>query len=385
MSDDHPMRTLRLAAVALVVVLSCLCRSGAAAQEFETVQLPSSRRSGIGANDVIWAHFLAQDDEAEHPAVIVLHALGTRKLDFEKYLARTFHKDGMVVLLMEMPYHMHRKAPGLKPKGVYLASDVIRAVRAIRQGADDVGVCVNWLSRRPDVDEDRIGVVGISLGAIVGDLAFNDDPRIRCAVSLVGGGDVAYIAQRSAATLWTGLRSAVRGSITRYLAEFAGIDPARNPPADARDRVYMVNSLRDAVIPQHSALALWEAYGEPPISWTRGGHFSLMLAKHRVSEAAGAFLESQFSGEGSGFKPPKIGVPLIRVGVVVREGLQSPCLSIEVAGLGQRPHIYGALMLTTDTPDLWAGVELCNCLSLGVAWRKAQGPPKPGAFFHLTF
>jgi len=50
-------------------------------------------------------------------------------------------------------------------------------------GADDIGVAVDWLARRDDVDEDRIGAVGLSMGGEEALTAAAVDPRIRAVVA----------------------------------------------------------------------------------------------------------------------------------------------------------------------------------------------------------
>lgn len=49
--------------------------------------------------------------------------------------------------------------------------------------ASDVRNAVTWLAQRPDIDPDRIGVVGSSLGGSVAIMAVADDPRVKVCVA----------------------------------------------------------------------------------------------------------------------------------------------------------------------------------------------------------
>jgi dienelactone hydrolase len=64
-----------------------------------------------------------------------------------------------------------------------LASQFHDYVVEVRQALD-------WLALQPSIDSKRIGLVGMSLGAIVGSLTAGVDPRIRSEVLLLGGGDL---------------------------------------------------------------------------------------------------------------------------------------------------------------------------------------------------
>src|SRR5207244_8718889 len=71
----------------------------------------------------------------------------------------------------------------------FLSPDLDRAIVAMRQGICDVRRAAAWLASRPEVDPERLGVAGISLGGIVAALAAAADPTLnRAALVLAGGG-----------------------------------------------------------------------------------------------------------------------------------------------------------------------------------------------------
>jgi dienelactone hydrolase len=361
--------------------------SAAWADEFVPVELASPLPSGSRVNDTIHALYLPPpSDGTPHPGVIILHSLGVRRLGVEKRLARRCRERGMGALVMELPFHLHRRPKGTRPQDVYVGLDRARAVQALEQGARDASACVDWLSARPEIDRRRIGIVGISLGAIIGDLVLDRDPRILRDVSILGGGDLPYLMNASIATAWTRLRARMRGIDPRKLPLPPGAgDPAADPPADARSRVYMLAARRDRFVPLRSTLALWEAYGEPPITWTRGGHFAPLLAEAEVFDAAVGFLERGFSGSTAQSEPPQIEVPLIRLGIGLGRGVESPYASLEMLGFGGRPHVYGSLRLSTDGPALGAEMELDPGYSIGFLWYKGHGRAQPVVSFHIAF
>ena len=62
-----------------------------------------------------------------------------------------------------------------------------------RQTVLDVRRGVDLLTIRPDVDPKRVGLVGFSLGALLGAVAAGVEPRIKATVLVSGGGDLAGI------------------------------------------------------------------------------------------------------------------------------------------------------------------------------------------------
>ena len=62
----------------------------------------------------------------------------------------------------------------------------------------DVRRAADFLRSRPEVDPSRVGVTGISLGAIVGSTTAGVDGRFAKAVLTIGGGDLARILAYSA-------------------------------------------------------------------------------------------------------------------------------------------------------------------------------------------
>ena len=56
---------------------------------------------------------------------------------------------------------------------------------------------LRWLREQPQVDASRIGIMGISLGAMLSALMIELEPDIRAAVLFLGGGNLAGIFQTS--------------------------------------------------------------------------------------------------------------------------------------------------------------------------------------------
>lgn len=236
------------------------------------VRFPSPIKSPEPQVNRVYAEFFQPKAAQKRPATIVLHILGG---DFalSRYLAARLADRNVPALFVQLPYYGERR-PG---RETFLSADIERTMSAMRQGICDVRRAVTWLQSRPEVDPERVGVTGISLGGIVSSVAASVDPRIRQTVLLLAGGGLADILwdmpepeARRYRELWlaSGRTKADLETLTRPY------DPLTYAQGLKGKRVLMMAGTVDEVIPPEAARKLWVAAGEPPIEWMPCGHYS---------------------------------------------------------------------------------------------------------------
>jgi dienelactone hydrolase len=126
------------------------------------------------------------------PAVIVLHGTGGRKEAMWPWLEQLAHR-GFLALAIDGRHHGER-AGGAKGAKAYNEA-ITRAWRARPGGPQphpfyfdtcwDVWRTIDYLQTRPDVDPDRIGMIGSSKGGIETWLAGAVDDRVKVAVPMI--------------------------------------------------------------------------------------------------------------------------------------------------------------------------------------------------------
>jgi dienelactone hydrolase len=240
------------------------------------LRFPSPVTTPDPENNVVHAEYFAPNGPGRgRPAVIVLHILGA-DFPLSRYMAARLADRGVAALFVKLPYYGERRPArgGLSSKR-FLSTDIERTVTAMRQGICDVRRAACWLNSRPEIDGQRLGVAGISLGGIVSAVAASVDPAIHQGAFLLAGGDLSQI-------LW-GMpeAAAFRAWWTdsgRTVADLKALTDPFDPLAYAnrlvRKRIVMMAGNVDEVIPPSSARALWEAAGRPPIRWYDCGHYS---------------------------------------------------------------------------------------------------------------
>jgi dienelactone hydrolase len=132
-----------------------------------------------------------QKARGRRPAVIVLHGTGGNKESQLPWLSKLAGK-GIIGVALDARYHGER-VPEADREGAY--DEAI--TKAWRAEADqehplyydtvwDVWRVVDYLSKRPDVDKNKIGMIGFSMGGIVTWLAGATDERIKVSIPAIG-------------------------------------------------------------------------------------------------------------------------------------------------------------------------------------------------------
>lgn len=234
---------------------------------------PSPIDSPDPVNNVVHADYFRPRTPGKHPGVVVLHILGA---DFalSRYLAARLAQRGVAALFVRLPYYGERRP---EDGDRFLSADIERSILAMRQGICDVRRAAIWLGRREEVDADRLGVAGISLGGIVGAVAAGVAPELDSAALVLAGGGLAEI-------LWEMPEAEARRYRDAWIAAGKTLedlealtrpfDPLTYADGLRSKRVLMIAGRADEVIPPRAARRLWEAAGRPPIRWYDCGHYS---------------------------------------------------------------------------------------------------------------
>lgn len=245
----------------------------AVAAELVRVTFPSPVASGHVANDTVYAelHLPAPADAraGPAPAVVFLHYLDG-DLALPRLFCRSLALRGVPALLLKMPYY-HERRTGTDRRMVSPDFDLTAA--AVRQAALDVRYARAYLAARPDVDGDRVGVAGISLGGVVGSLAFQLDRRLERGCFLLAGADLPTMLWESRLT--TKYRAeAERAGLTKadLAAACRAVDPASYPGRRAGRPVLLLAGRGDDVVPAACTAALAAALEDPEVAWYAGGH-----------------------------------------------------------------------------------------------------------------
>lgn len=259
--------------------------------EYYEVTFPSPVKTPHAVNNTVHCEFYrpAKLDEPA-PAVIVLHILGG---DFP--LSRSFcyylGGQGVSTLFLKMPYYGPRRDPNSRVRMV--TEDPHQTVRGMTQAVLDIRRAAAWLAAQEEIDDEQLGIMGISLGGIVSALAAEAEPRFGKVGLILAGGDISKVTTESKE--FKKIRHKLKEqNITREDLNriFKPIDPVTYAKNLHGRKVLMLNAKYDEIIPPACTESLWEAAGRPEIQWWPAGHIS-----------SGVFILQAYNKVGKLFRP----------------------------------------------------------------------------------
>lgn len=211
--------------------------------------------------------FMPKSATKDHPVpcLLMLHGLGSNKETMEP-LARYAATLGYASLAID-EYGQGQRAP--TPTMDPLSPAVVQQelLTGIPQTVIDARRGLDYLETRPEIDSKRLGLVGVSLGAIMGCVASGVDTRLKATVLVSGGGDWSLILQHLAAqTRSVGGQSLSAPQNINW--PFISVllmpeDPLTFASHIAPRRLLMVNGRKDTTIIPAAAEELYKAASAP--------------------------------------------------------------------------------------------------------------------------
>lgn len=192
-------------------------------------------------------------------AALLLHGYASRKEDMAESAGEALLPLGVASLSIDLPLHGERADP-LELRSV---RDPFALASRWRTAIDEARLALRFLAARPEIDGQRLALIGYSLGAYLA-LAVAERDRAASVVVLAAGGD---------------LPDLPFAALIRAVA-----DPMRGVRALAGRPLLMVNGRRDRTILPVQAERLFAAAAEPKeIQWWDAGHY---LPDAAVNQAA---------------------------------------------------------------------------------------------------
>lgn len=238
--------------------------------EVYDLRFPSPVVTEYAENNTVHAEYYRPKGAGPFPGVILLGILGgDQKL--ERTQAALLAQKKIATLFVQMAYYGPRRPVGKKVR--LLTPDVKHTMAAVRQSVMDIRCAVAWLGAQPEVEKEKLGLMGTSLGSLVGSVTAAQEPRIkRVAIILGGGGLVDAFYDHPRAKEAREIYEIFGGSRKALAEAIAMADPLTFAPQLKSRQILMIGAKRDDVIPPSSTERLWKALGQPQIVWYDSTH-----------------------------------------------------------------------------------------------------------------
>ncbi|MEW6201563.1 MAG: alpha/beta fold hydrolase [bacterium] len=230
------------------------------------------RYTSVGG-EVVPGVLTLPDPDAHKPPFPVIVLMHGYMQDKENFIFAGFHKPfadkGWATVAIDAPYHGER--PGKM-------EDAFRTIETseqfIKQYIFDVFRLLDYIETLPELDTERVGYFGISMGTIVGAIAAGIDERIRAMVLTLGGGDLACVFKDINVAGAKNVKGfAGEEGVDALVERFAYLDPVSYLRKISGRPVMFYNTRDDMVVRKECAENFHNAVGEPKkVIWGKGGH-----------------------------------------------------------------------------------------------------------------
>ena len=216
---------------------------------------------------------------------------------FYARVARAFAQAGITAAFLTPPLHKDRAA--LRPGGErersghdLLHGDIFTHIRAMAQAARDVRATMSWL----EAEHGRVGLWGISLGALVHSLVLLHDPRPAFVVLVQPPVGRSGAFASPLLEVWTQQLQDSGVTPQDMEAAFAVMDRGR-PPQVPADRILIQAGRHDLVASPEGIVEIRERWGDPRVSWYEHSHTSIFMARRQLIAEALRFAGDKLADE----------------------------------------------------------------------------------------
>jgi predicted esterase len=197
------------------------------------------------------------------PAALLLHGYTSHKEMMSGTIGGALLDAGVASLAVDLPLHGERSASGRS------GMQPLELMRNWKLALAECTIALRYLAARPDIDRERLAIVGYSMGSFLG-VTVAARERVVRALVLAAGGDLPS-------------NMPLAGMVRTVVDPVAAVGKLDGTP------LLMVNGRRDRTVTPAQAQRLFDAAREPKqIRWWDAGH---RLPAEATGEAAGWLAE----------------------------------------------------------------------------------------------
>lgn len=259
---------------------SCLLEQKEKTKEYErySFSYQSALRTDYPDNTV-YLDFYEPRGKDRYPAIVFLSHISGWVPQIEGEFCRDLASNGIAVLLVQTAYQKNYKFSRAWLEENMKQCGAEAMIQLFRQMVIEARRGIDWLESRPEVEKDKIGIMGISLGGIIAPIVAGVDGRPCSMAILLAGGDMGNIIWNSF-TMKSYKKCLEEEGITsagELEKKLWMIDPLTFADKAKGRPILMINAYFDTAIPHSSTDRLWQALGRPKIIWIPSGHYTSLF------------------------------------------------------------------------------------------------------------
>ncbi len=255
------------------------------------ISFPSAFKSDIEQNNTVYCEYFRAKGGQKRASVILLDIL-EGSLTVSRLIAHSLASSGIDGCIMTLPHYGPRRMPDdnliefMKDPNVFITS--------VQQAVIDVRRTARWIESQPQVDKNRIGLCGTSLGGYIAALSGGVDGGFKKIALVLAGADMPTVLTTNAREVKDIKEQLALMNLTgeKLLALLEPIEPLTFADRLKKSRILMINGSQDTIVPPACAEKLAKATGAE-ICWFNTGHYG--MSKYLL--AALGKVNAHFSGD----------------------------------------------------------------------------------------
>ncbi|MBF0101409.1 MAG: dienelactone hydrolase family protein [Desulfobacterales bacterium] len=223
------------------------------------------------------------DKSKKVPVIMILPILGGKNQE-SKFFAKYFAKHGYAAIIVNRQKHYKR------------IDNFDKLDSILRQMVFDHKQVIDWIEMRNELDASRIGVFGVSMGAIKGALLCALEPRIKASVLALVGGDLPEILSYSVEKGIVKKRNQLMKQHELTLDEFHELlthkiqcDPINYAQYINAKNTLLILATFDRHVPYNNGIQFKEKVGDPERIYLCAGHYTALPYIFYVQQASLTF------------------------------------------------------------------------------------------------
>jgi pimeloyl-ACP methyl ester carboxylesterase len=241
-------------------------------------------------NNLFWGKYFKLKKKSRG-TVIILHGWRIKNYIFFEDAAKKFLDMGIESILVDLPYHLHRR-PRFSYDGEYMiSSNGIQTLQSIKQAIAETKILIDWL-RKQNIK--NIGVFGVSLGSWLSALLcglIHPPLKFAILVSPPANPEKMFYKSRLANLLKNS-----QGKVERLFEKFKKVLKIINPlylkPLIDRENILVIESIYDMMVPKEIVEEFCEKWGLKNILRYKQGHLSVLFFEKNLFSDIEKFLKN---------------------------------------------------------------------------------------------
>jgi cephalosporin-C deacetylase-like acetyl esterase len=243
------------------------------------VEFPVGSAKYYRGGEIARGEYFEPREKGKAPLAILIHGWGDQSVLPLKLMVDGLIKRGIACFILYLPFHSSR-LPENKTNLAELTDD--EWFVGYQMAVTDVRQIIDWANQNSRIDNQKISIIALSLGAIVSSITMGIDRRIKAAVFITLGGNTGKIMQTNSISRFgnkyrlpqeTYLQN--QKNYAQYLVEVADkgfenaeptqrtylIDPLTYAAKLKERPVLMINALWDELFPRETSQEFQRACG----------------------------------------------------------------------------------------------------------------------------